>query len=262
VANLTLVFSDAVLALFIWGIACLVRTLWAPGHLPGFVVLSIVPMVLIWVILRATQGLYPGYGLDQAEELRRQTYALLAALAGATIFAFAFQIGDTVSRFLLGIVFLGLLLLSPLMRQLVKTWMAKHGVWGKPVIIVGSRESGARLRELLEREWGLGYRPAAVFDSNLDARLGTVIEGSEEMPHGSILEEAVSLSRKHWMDTVLLTMPQVPREYVANLANLASVHFRNVVIIPDLVGVTSSAAVARDFAGTLGVEVRHSLLDP
>jgi Undecaprenyl-phosphate galactose phosphotransferase WbaP len=260
--NLALIFSDVVLAFLIWEIACLVQIWRLPGALSGIAVVSIVPITLVWVGLRATQGLYPGYGLNQPEELRRQTYATMATLAFAAIFALAFQIGDGISRLLVGLLFLGLLLLSPLMRQLVKKWMVKHGVWGNPVIVVGSKESGSRFQELLKREWALGYRPAAVFDGNLDPRLATVIEGNEGMPHGSVLEEAVNLSRKHRVDTIFLAMPHVPREYLANLANLASVHFRNVVIIPDLAGVTSSAAVARDLAGTLGVEIRHSLLDP
>jgi hypothetical protein len=71
--NLTLVFSDVVFALFTWGIACIAEILWVPGHLSGEMVLSAVPITLVWVGLRATQGLYPGYGMDEAEELKRQT---------------------------------------------------------------------------------------------------------------------------------------------------------------------------------------------
>jgi Undecaprenyl-phosphate galactose phosphotransferase WbaP len=77
-----------------------------------------------------------------------------------------------------------------------------------------------------------------------------------------VLDGAVSLKCKHGVDTLFLVMPHLSREYLTNLANFASIHFQNVVIIPDLAGVTSSAAVARDFGGTLGVEIRHSLLNP
>src|SRR3982750_1249184 len=60
--NLTLISSDAVLALFIWKVACLIQIWRVPEQLSGVEVASIVPVVLIWVGLRATQGLYPGYG--------------------------------------------------------------------------------------------------------------------------------------------------------------------------------------------------------
>ncbi len=260
--SLTLIFSDVVLALLVWEVACLVEILWAPGYLSGIAVASIVPIALVWVGLRATQGLYPGYGLDQAEELRRQTYALLATLAFAAVFALAFHIGDTISRFLLTLVFLGLLVLSPLARRFVKGWMMKHGVWGKPVVILGSGEPGLRVEKLLGKEWALGYRPVAVFGVKSDSRLAAVQEGDEGMPGEGVLAEAGELSREHRVETVFLVMPHVPREYLAVLANLASVHFRSVVIIPDLAGVTNSAVVARDIAGTLGVEVQHNLLNP
>lgn len=262
VVNLTLIFSDVVLACFIWEVTCLVEFFWAPGYLSGIAVASIIPIALMWVGLRATQGLYPGYGLNEAEELRRQTYALLATLAFAAVFALAFQIGDFISRLMVGLVFVGLLLFSPLVRPLVRRWMMKHSVWGKPVIIIGSGESGTHVEDLLKREWALGYRPITVFDGQPTGDLAVVEDTDVEMPRQAFLDEAVSLGCKHRVDTVFLVMPHVPREYLANLMNLAGIHFRNVVIIPDLAGVTSSTVLARDFRGTLGVEIRHNLLDP
>ncbi len=261
-ANLALVFSDAVLALFIWELACLVQILLAPGALSGAAVASIVPITVVWIGIRASQGLYPGYGLDEVEELKRQTHALLATVAFAAIFALAFEVGNTVSRLLLGLVFSGLLVLSPLARHFAKRWMMRHEVWGKPVIIVGAEDSGSRLEESLVREWGLGFRPVAFFDGRPRVGLAEVGEGDAQRLDSGVLEEAVQLSRKHRVDTLFLAMPHASREYIAALADAAGVHFRSVVVIPDLSGVTSSAVVARNLGGTLGVEVRHNLLDP
>jgi Undecaprenyl-phosphate galactose phosphotransferase WbaP len=261
-ASLTLVFSDVVLAFLIWEIACLAQIFWAPGYLTGAAVASIVPIALVWVGFRAAQGLYPGYGMDEAEELKRQTYALLATLAFAAIFALAFQIGDLVSRFLLLLVFVGLLFLSPFMRYATKKWMRLHGVWGKPIVILGSGDAAARLEASLEREWGLGFRTVAVFDGSPEGRLVVVREYAEQEPDGSVLQSAVELNRNHRVDTLFLAMPHAPQEYLAGLANLAGVHFRSVVIIPNLAGVGASAVTARNLGGNLGVEMRHNLLNP
>ena len=260
--NLTLISSDVVLALVIWGVAFLVQTLRAPGGLSEVAIASIVPIVLVWVGTRAAQGLYPGYGMDEVEELRRQTHSLLATLAFTALFALAFQIGDAMSRLLLGLVFAGLLLLSPLVRQFVKKWMMQQGVWGKPVIILGAGDVGTRVGELLGQEWRLGFRPVALFDGRPRGRLVKVKKCGEGRPDAGVLAEAVELGRKHRIDTFFLAMPHAPREYLARLADLASVHFRSVVIIPDLAGITNSAVIARNLAGTLGLEVRHNLLDP
>ncbi len=260
--NLTLVGSDLVLAFLVWEVACLIQIWWAPGYLSGVAIAGIVPVALAWVGLRASQGLYPGYGLVQAEELRRQTYALLMAVSFAAVFALAFQVGDAISRLLLLVVFTGLLVLAPLTRWFVKGWMRKHGVWGKPVVVLGSEGPGLRVEHLLNEEWALGYRPVAVFEADFGTGSAAVREGDEGAPGEGALEEAAELSRKHRVDTVFLALPHASREYLAVLANLAGVHFRSVVIIPDLAGVTSSTVIARDIGGTLGVEVRHSLLDP
>lgn len=261
--NLTLIFSDVVLALVIWEVACLIQILLrGPGYLSGLAIASIVPITLAWIILRATQGLYPGYGMDEAEELRRQTYALLATLAFAAIFALAFQVGDALSRLLLALVFTGLLFLAPLMRHFVKKWMMRHGVWGKPVILLGARNVNTRVAEQLGQAWKLGFRPAAVFDAREEGQTTEANGDGEGKIDEDVLAKAVELSRRHRIDTLFLTMPRAPREYLAGMADLASVNFRNIVIIPDLAGVTNSVVVARNLAGTLGVEVRHNLLDP
>jgi Undecaprenyl-phosphate galactose phosphotransferase WbaP len=57
-------------------------------------------------------------------------------------------------------------------------------------------------------------------------------------------------------------MPEASREHLARFVALAGISFRNTVVIPDLGGITNSAVVARDLAGTFGVEIRHNLLDP
>jgi hypothetical protein len=94
-----LVFSDVMLALLVWEVACLVKVLLSPGSLSGAAGASIVvPITLLCVGMRAMQRLYAScYGLDEAEELKRQSYVLLATLAFAAIFALAFQVGDMVS---------------------------------------------------------------------------------------------------------------------------------------------------------------------
>jgi hypothetical protein len=109
----TLVASDIVLALMVWQMALVVRN--AFGHYPdlAITIASIVPNIVAWIGLRAVLGLYPGYGLDQVEELRRQTFALLATLAIIVVFAFVSKLGQDFSRLYLFTWCLGLLLAAP-----------------------------------------------------------------------------------------------------------------------------------------------------
>jgi Undecaprenyl-phosphate galactose phosphotransferase WbaP len=255
---LVLVLSDVLLALLVWGAAFVLQSPWKTGPHSAATIASVASSVVVWVGLRALLGLYPGYGLDRVEELRRQTYAVLATLAITTIFALALQVGGDMSRLVLGLGVLGLLMLAPLVRPLMKRSMMKIGLWGKPVVVVGAFEAGARLLRVLQQEWQLGFRPVGVFDNRV-APIEGMLEG---VPYGGTLADATALSRRLQVNTAVFAMPYTRREHVAKLVNVASLSFRHVMVIPNLGGMTNSAVVARDLAGILGVEVRHNLLDP
>ena len=254
----TLIASDVLTALVAFGIAFMLQKIWGSGPLTGITLASILPSLAVWLGLRALLGLYPGYGLDHPEELRRQTYAALGALATITTFAVALQVGDFVSRLVLLPGFFGLLLLVPVMRELAKWWMKRLGFWGKQVVILAAGESGEDIADLLDREWTLGYIPVAV----LGNELAPATNRFTASPNEKSLAEAIHLAETCGIDTVIFAMPHTRREVLARLVNWASLAFRHIVIVPNLGGVTNSAVVARDFAGTFGVEIRHNLLDP
>lgn len=92
--------SDILLALAMWLTALALQGVLGRGSLSEIALASVVPNVVAWVGLRAVLGLYPGYGLDQVEELRRQTFASGATLAIITTFAFASRVGDALTRIL------------------------------------------------------------------------------------------------------------------------------------------------------------------
>jgi len=256
---LRLLFSDIVLACLVWYVASILQDVWGNGELSEIAVVGNVANVLVWVGMRALLGLYPGYGLSQTEELRRQTYAVAATLATISIFALVFHVGDLLSRLLLVLGFVSLLLLAPLLRHFVKRGMMRAGVWGKPVVILGAGKAGARLVRALEGEWHLGYRPAAVFDSLL-APVGGVLEGA---PYRGTTTEAVHWARKHDIDTAILALPHARRKSLAKFISWASDSFRYVIVIPtDLTGAATAAVVARDLSGILGVELKQNLLNP
>src|SRR5215218_7684350 len=257
--TLSLVSSDVFLALLIWYAASVLQGAFGRSELSAISIAGATANVGVWVGVRALLGLYPGYGLNYVEELRRQTYAVAASLAITSIFALAFQVGELLSRPLLVFGYFGLLILAPPLRYLVKRGTARLGLWGKAVVILGAGRSGERLLSALQREWSLGFRPIAVFD-NRRAPTGGVLEG---VPYGGTLTDAMGLARERVADTAIFAMPHARRSRLVRFVELASRNFRNVIVIPDLAGIiTPSAVTARDLAGTFGVEVKHNLLNP
>ena len=254
----TLAFSDVFLALVVWGVAYVGQRIWGHGELSGVAVASIVPSIIVWVGLRALLGLYPGYGLDSAESLRRHTHSVFATLAVLAVFAMGSQVGDLLSRILLTFAFLGLLFITPFVQHFVKLGMKKAGLWGKPVITLSYKETGARIQELLNQEWGIGYLPVALLDHHPIAAGESYWEVSCE----ETLTDAANLGRELGVDTIIFAMPYARREQLAHMVSVASESFRSVLIVPNLEGVTTSAVTPRDFAGTLAIEIKHNLLDP
>ncbi len=254
-----LILSDILLASLVWGgTAYVVESTSERGPLSQVAVVSIVPSIVVWVGMRALLGLYPGYGLAPAEVLRRHVYSVLSTLAVTAIFALGLSIGPLLSRRLIGLGFLALLFLSPLVRYIAKRVMANMGLWGKPVVILGAGETGKQLVGTLKDEWGLGFKPVGVFDFLL-APQGGVLEG---VPYGGSVNDALDLARKRRIDTVIFAMPQIRRMHVARFVDRASLYFRQVLIVPSVAGSITAPVATRDLAGTFGLEIKHNLLDP
>jgi Undecaprenyl-phosphate galactose phosphotransferase WbaP len=264
---LILMFSDILLAMAVWQAAIVLQVVLGRGPLLGITVASMASNAAVWIGLRATLGVYPGYGLGVVEELRRQTLALLATLTIIVVVAFASQIGDSLSRILLFAWSLGLLMLAPVVRYCVKRAMARLGIWGKPVVVLGAWKTGLHITEVLQREWQLGFKPVGVFDNRLaptDRELESIPSEREleSIPCKGTFTDALTLGQQHRVDTAIFAMPHTRREHLAKFVSLASNRFRHILLIPNLNGITNSGVVARDLAGTFAVEIRYNLLNP
>jgi Undecaprenyl-phosphate galactose phosphotransferase WbaP len=225
--------------------------------------------VAVWIGLRSLMGLYPGYGLSSEERLRRHTYSVVGTLA-AVSFAIAFflraiaslfgsfEVVGQLPRLLLALGFVGLLLLSPLVQGLARWGMWRLGIWGRPVVVMGDKDTSARTVKLLEEEWVLGYAPAAL----IDRALTWSGQPLNRLSHDDVMRQVEDLARSGGVDTIIFATPYIRRSHLAPLVSRASRCFRHVLLISHLGGITNSAVTARDFAGTLAVEIKYNLLNP
>jgi Undecaprenyl-phosphate galactose phosphotransferase WbaP len=266
------VLSDASLAMLVWLAAYgLQRIFGRWGGFPSHMAIVVgVFAVAVWIGLRSLMGLYPGYGLSSAERLRRHTYSVIGTFAAVSFAIFLIPFGaitpkfesielvGRVPRLLLALSFVGLLLLPPLAQGLVRWGLWRLGIWGRPVVVIGNKDTCARTVKLLEEEWGLGYAPTALLDWGLTPSENPL----ENLSHEEVMTPVEDLARRGGVDTIIFATPYIRPSHLAPLVSRASRSFRHVLVISNLGGITNSAVTARDFAGTLAVEIKYNLLNP
>jgi hypothetical protein len=246
---LDLLLSDALVAVLVWIVAYDLQSIW--GWWEGFpgrrglqtAIVAGVFAVAVWIELRSLLGLYPGYGLSLEERLRRHTYSVVGTLA-AVSFAIALNLGAIAENFgtfelysnfprlLLALGFVGLLLLSPLVQGLARWGVWRLGFWGRPVVVIGDKDTSARTVKLLKDEWVLGYAPAALIDWGLTLS-GKPLNG---LSHADAMTQDENLARRGGVDTIILAAPYIRRSHLAPLVSRASRSFRHVLLISHLGG--------------------------
>ncbi|HXG34505.1 MAG TPA: undecaprenyl-phosphate galactose phosphotransferase WbaP [Bryobacteraceae bacterium] len=202
------------------------------------------PLGAVCVAAYALFGLYPGVGINPAEELRRVVLAVsLVYLAGSA----AIFLGKQAALHSRGVYvcsWAAALVLAPAARGVIRGLCASRSWWGAPVLIVGAGEAARTVLRRLAEEPALGWRPFAV----VDEREARELAG----------ELASALRIRH----VLVAMPETSRaELLRSVERLGAV-FPHVIVVPDLLGMASLWVSARDLNGVLGLEIRQNLLSP
>ena len=197
------------------------------------------PVLLLFPVAYAGSGLYPGFGRNPAEELRRLSAASSLVYAALAVTIFLLKDATTFSRGVFLAAWTLTLLCVPLGRWFVVSVCSGKPWWGYPVIIVGTRREGVRIAEALGSQPELGLRPAATVDDP---------------------DLAAPLARKLHVRHVILGMADIPRQTVLDIFSQYTDLFTDVILIPDLAGFSSLWVEARDLNGLLGLEVHQRLL--
>jgi Undecaprenyl-phosphate galactose phosphotransferase WbaP len=210
-------------------------------------------MIVAWWVLAYNAHLLPGWGIGIVDELRRVFYQLSLLFGGTAIILFLTQEASVTSRFTLVFAYLASLPLVPFVRTIVKRTLIARDLWGVPTVVYGSGNTGHRVVDALKEEMGLGYRLVGMFDDDPE------MWGDEynEVPilggTGQSLSQAAG---------AILALPHAPRQRIQELLEGPLAHYRQVVIIPDLIDMPTLWVRSRNLAGILGLEIASRLLDP
>ena len=199
------------------------------------------PVLLLFPVAYAASGLYPGFGRNPADELRKLCVATSVVYAALAVTIFLLKDAATYSRGTFVLAWSDTLILVPVLRSVVRSVCSRKPWWGNPVVIVGARGVTVALAATLESQPALGFKPVAIVE---EPRL------------------AASVARERGVRHVILAMAEIPRETLRTFLEECSDSFSDVIVIPDLAGFSSLWAEPRDLRGTLGLEIQQKLLIP
>jgi Undecaprenyl-phosphate galactose phosphotransferase WbaP len=239
------------------------------GGLP-FVIL-LVPCVFLLA------GLIPGYGLNRYERLAQQVKLL--ALVFAVLIAWnsvAENLEDVITYHLFGIepagvdrsgppddmdyewspavlisTLLAAMFLLPLSEAIVRRFLERLRIWGRPTIVLGGGPSGARVIKRILAEPGLGYVPVGVLDDDA-SKWGTDVGG---IPVLGPTSEASAYAKK--ASVAILVQSAFEPQTLADLVH--QLPYRRIQVVPDLYGMQSLWVTPRDLDGILALEVSCNL---
>ena len=199
------------------------------------------PLLLLFPAAYAASDLYPGFGRNPADELRKLSIGTSVVYAALAVTIFLLKDAATYSRGTFLLAWTDTLILVPMLRSIVRSGCARKPWWGHPVVIVGARNVSVEIAATLESQPELGFKPVAIFEEP---------------------QLAAWAARDGRIRHVILAMSEIPRETVRTFFEACSDSFSDVIVIPDLAGFSSLWAEPRDLRGMLGLEIQQKLLVP
>ncbi|WP_034385624.1 undecaprenyl-phosphate galactose phosphotransferase WbaP [Deinococcus sp. YIM 77859] len=243
-----LLLADVLSALLAQALAALILT--ATGR-PTLPLESTLIWVGLWVLWRAYQGLYPGYGRSPQTELRLHTTGTLQVAVGQLAAALAIsRFAPTVS----GVVLLWalILVLSLLLRYAVRALLIQMGHFGRPISVIGAGHTAALAIAHLRSHCAYGLNPVAAYDDN-PALHGTTLHG---VPVLGPIELALT---QPLTEQALISIPGARAETQRRLVNSVYAVFPITWVIPDLFGVPNQALVPHNIGSVASLEIRNNL---
>ena len=259
--RVALMLTDFVMVLLAFNLAILLRQ-WATGWFgltpinPQTTPLELTRYaLLLWPAVAWREGLYPGYGLTEPQELRKQissaAYAGLILAVGAVLFNREL----TIPRSILLLTIFFSMVFAPIGRAVMKRLLHRMRLWGRAVVILGAGQAGARVARALSKSPLDGLHPVAFFDDDPEKQ-GQMLEGLRVRGK---LADADLYALRRGVQHAIVAIPTATPQLLGGLINTRGRIFRRVQFIPDLVNLPSQGVFASDLDGMLALEVRLGL---
>jgi Undecaprenyl-phosphate galactose phosphotransferase WbaP len=204
----------------------------------------------------AFSGHYPGIGLTAVEHLRRtwRGITLVYLLLIAAMFLTKASWAD--SRGALSIAWVLSLFIVPLGRWMANHLLATRSWWGADALLIGAGQAGRAVIRNIRANNILGYRVVACLDDDTEKK-----GECEGVPIVGSLVDAGTVARRYATRYAIVALPQMScNELIGHFERWRHI-FPNIVLVPNLPGISTLWTQPRDLGGVLGLEIRHNLLN-
>jgi len=218
-------------------------------------------IVVTCIIIYAQTKLYPGIGLNPAEEIRLVvTSTTLAFLLGMFVFmAVSDNIWHPNYLALLPFGFASVALVLA-MRWGLRILSVQHNIWGAPVVVIGSGSGANQLAHYIMDRRRLGFIPAYVV-TDIASEPDVTVPIRTIHPDLLLTCPADFFSSRQ-IYTVLVDTSAVQSDwYMPVITRLAEL-FPRTVFISSIQGFKSAAVSVHDLEGIIGVEYKQNVLNP
>lgn len=212
--------------------------------------------VVIFVVVYAIFGLYPGVGINPVVELKQMILGTLAG--GFILLASAFMFGDpkfSDVAFILSMTAFSVFF-APLLRCTSREILAGYRWWSQPALVIGSGESAENLLVAMRRKRSSGLNPVGMVseqnylpDDSTGEFLGTITEIGEIARDNKVQWALIPMDNGIQEETLPRILP-----YCSSIPNL--------IVVPACQGFPNLWSRTRDLGGVLGLHVRERLLSP
>ena len=156
-----MVVSD-VIAILSSGLFAILLRRFVLGSFPLAIAGWIPATILVFIIVYAVRGYYPGIGMGIVEELRllTTTTSLVFLTIGAVTYVGGVQVDF--SRFSFLMTWVISLAAVPINRILFRHFLTKLSLWGEPVAIIGETKAANRLARTFAMDAKIGLKPVFI----------------------------------------------------------------------------------------------------
>ena len=209
------------------------------------------------IIIFAGFELYPGCGLSPARELRA-IFSGSVTSHGLAATAFLVWRPLAATRLSAGILFswAATVVLVVLSRSAVRHICAHRPWWGVPTVIFGSGQTARSVLRHIRSYPSTGMRVVAVFEDSCP--------DWPELNSDDIFvtrrAHATHYARNLGVTHAIVALADARGSEIRALVKSDARYFKQLLIVPDLAGLSSMWVGTRDLGGTLGLHIRQTLL--